>query len=157
MPHPQTEFGDFLSCLGYNCSFTVKNGVVTQVTFRLSTVEKRPATDASGLKLETLGGATLSFSITTKQSKEAGGVTIGGSSLTLPATVQTMSVNLGGQTQLSDDSTAGFVTLDGTNLTFDPTAPVGAVAKVGIKQSGGTKALVITKETADTIVIGYRG
>jgi len=35
-------------------------------------------------------------------------------------------------------------------------APVGATAKLGIKQSGGTKALVITKKTADTVVILYQ-
>ena len=40
---------------------------------------------------------------------------------------------------------------------LSPNASVGATAKIGIKQSGGTKALVITKKTADTIVIMYQG
>ena len=36
-------------------------------------------------------------------------------------------------------------------------ACVGATAKLGIKQSGKTMALAITKKTADTLVIMYRG
>ncbi len=155
--YPKTDFGKLLSCLGYNCSFTVKNGSVTEIVFRLSTVEKRPATDVSALNMALLGDIKLSFSITTKQSKEAGGVTPGGTSLTLSAKVTQLSLELGGQAQLSQDSTSDFVQLNGSSLVLNTDAAVGATAKIGIKQSGGTKALVITKKTVDTIVIIYQG
>ena len=95
-------------------------------------------------------------SITTKQSKEAGGVTPGGATLTLSASITRLTVNLGGGAQLSQDSTAGFAQLDGNDLVLDANAAVGATAKIGIKQSDGTKALLITKKTADTIVIVYQ-
>lgn len=157
MACPNTDFGKLLTCLGYNCSFTVKNGNVTEIVFRLSTVEKKPATDVSALHMHILGGIKLSFSITTKQSKEAGGVTPGGTSLTLSSDITGLSLNLGGQSQLSQDSTTGFAQLDGNELVFSADAAVGATAKIGIKQSAGTKALVITKKTADTIVIMYQG
>ncbi len=157
MAYPESDFGKLLSCLGYNCSFTVKNGSVTQILLRLSTVEKRPATDLSGLDMQMLDGIELSFSITTKQSKEAGGVTPGGTSLTLPGDITRISVELGGQAQLSRDSTEGFAQLDGNMLEISAEAAVGASAKIGIKQSGSTKALVITKKTADTVVIMYQG
>ena len=42
-------------------------------------------------------------------------------------------------------------------ITIVVLAAVGAIAKIGIKQSDGTKALIITKKTADTIVIMYQG
>ena len=74
----------------------------------------------------------------------------------LSAAVTRLSVELGGQAQLSKDSTEGFVQLENNALIFDENAPVGATAKLGIKQSGGIKALVITKNTADTVVILYQ-
>lgn len=75
----------------------------------------------------------------------------------MSTSVAQLSVDLGGQAQLSNDSTEGFATLDGKTLTLYSDAEVGATAKIGIKQSGGTKALIITKKTADTIVIMYQG
>lgn len=157
MAHPKSSFGKLLSCLGYNCSFTVKNGSVTEITLRMSTVEKKPSTDISALDGAMLGNIKLSFSITTKQSKEAGSVTPNGTSLTLSSAVTQLFVDLGGQAQLSSDSTNNFVKPDGNKLVLSPDAPVGATAKIGIKQSGDTKALVITKKTADTVVLMYQG
>jgi len=154
---PETNFGKLLTCLGYNCSFTVKGGSVTEIVFRLSTVEKRPVTDVSALSMDLLDGIRLFFSITTKQSKEAGGVTPGGASLTLSAEVTQLSLDLGGQMQISQDSTAGFAQLDGNHLVLSKDAAAGATAKIGIKYNGGTKALVITKKNADTVTILYQG
>lgn len=157
MAYPKSSFGKLLSCLGYNCSFTVKSGTVTEIVLRMSTVEKKPSTDVSALDMTTLDGIKLSFSITTKQSKEAGSVTPDGTSLTLSSAVAQLSLDLGGQAQLSSDSTNGFVTLSGSNLILSPDAAVGATAKIGIKQSDGNKTLVITKKTTDTVVITYKG
>jgi len=157
MEYPQTAFGKLLTCLGYNCSFSVKNGAVSQIVLRMSTVEKRPSTDASALDAQMLDGITLSFSITTKQSREAGGVTPTGTTLILPIALTQLSLDLGGQTQVGKDATAGFVQLDGNTLVLLPKAGVGATAKIGIKQAGGTKALVVTKKTADTVELMYQG
>ncbi|MBR3836978.1 MAG: hypothetical protein IKJ74_02420 [Clostridia bacterium] len=154
---PQTPFGRLVSALGFNSSFTVQNGVVTEVTLRLSTVEKKPKVDISALTADLLGGIKLSFAITAKQSKEAGAVTPTGTSLTLSATVTELGIHLGGQAQLSADSTQGFITLEGSRLILSSSAAVGATAKIGIKQSGGTKALILTKKTAETVEIQYRG
>ncbi len=154
---PEGKFKTLLSCLGYNCSFTVKNGEVCEIVFRMSTVEKKPASDVSKLDQQFLGDIKLSFSLTSKQSKEAGGVTPGGTSLTLSSTITKLFLHLGQGAQVKDDSTEGFVILDGNALTFSSDAPIGATAKIGIKQSGGTKALLITKKTKDTITIKYQG
>lgn len=156
MEYTKTDFGRLISCLGYNCSFTVKNGTVAEITLRLSTVEKKPSADISALDEAMLGGIKLTFSITTKQSKEAGGVTPPGTGITISSTVVQLSLDLGGQIQLSKDSTAGFVQLDGNTLVFDPEAAVGASARIRIKQQEGSRALVMTKKTADTIAILYR-
>ena len=124
---------------------------------RLSTVEKRPDTDVSALDASILDGIKLSFSITTKQSKDAGGETPVNTSLILPSAITQFSLDAGGQSQLSKDSTDGFVQLDGTVLEISSDAAVGAAARIGIKQAGGTKTLVIVKKTADTIVVTYQG
>lgn len=157
MAYPATDFGQMLSALGYNCSFTIQNGIVTDITLRMSSVAQKPATNASALKASMLSGVDLTFSITTKQSKEAGGVTPGGTSLTLSATITQFTLDLGGSAQLSQDSTPGFVQLNGNALLLDANAPVGATAKIGVKQSDSTIALLITKKTADTIMIAYQG
>lgn len=154
---PEGDFGKLLTVLSYNCSFTVKNGVVAAVTVRPSTVEKKPAVDISALTADFLGDIPLTFAITTKQSKTAGGVTPGGTTVTMSTTVQTLTLDLGGQFQFSDSSTQGFATLDGNMLTFDSNAAVGSSVRIGIKQSGGTlKTLSILKKSETTYVFSYK-
>lgn len=58
---------------------------------------------------------------------------------------------------MSEDSADGFVMLDGKELTIYTNAEIGSVAKIGIKQSDGMKALVITKKSEQTIVFTYQG
>jgi len=155
-PIPQNDMGKIIAALGYNCSFTVQSGKITHITLRPSTVEKKPNSNVSALSKSLLGDIALSFSVTTKQSKEAGGVSISGSSLTLSSTIASLSLDVSGQIQLSEDSTADFVTLENKVLKFSPNAAVGATAKIGIKASGGKISLAITKKTDDTLVIAYQ-
>ena len=156
MAYPQTDFGKLLSALGYNCSFTVENGAVSEIVFRLSTVEKKPATDVSALHKTMLDGIKLSFSITTKQSAEAGSVTPVCTSLTLSSDITRLSLTLGGPAQISRDSTPGFAQLEGSSLMLSADAAVGAAAKISIAQAANTRVLVITKKTANTVVITYQ-
>ncbi len=156
LPYPETPFGALLDGLGYNCSFTVQNGRVTEIIFRLSTVEKKPHTDATKFTSDLLSGIRLSFGITAKQSKEAGGVTPSGTSLTLPSCVTELSLILSGQAQLSGDSDRNFARLEGTRLTLSPDAAVGASAKIGIKQSDGNKVLIVTKKEQNSFTILYQ-
>lgn len=154
---PEGDFSKLLSALSYNCSFTVSKGVVTGVTIRPSTVSKKPSVDISALTADFLDEIPLTFALTTKQSKEAGGVTPGGTSVTLSATVNILRLDLGSQFQVSDSSTQGFATLDGNVLTFDPDAAVGASLRIGIKQSGGVlKTLTIVKKTENTYVFSFK-
>lgn len=155
-PLPQGAVGDLIRILGYNCSFTLKDGRVTEIVLRLSTVEKKPETDLTGLDLAGLGDPKLSFSVTTKQSKEAGGVTPTGTRMILPTSVRALEAELGGPVKPSEDSTKGFVKLENGVLTLSPAAKVGAVATLGIKTSAGKRTLVITKKTAQTVVITYQ-
>ena len=157
MDAPGGEFGTLLSALGHNCAFTVTDGAITGITLRPSTVARKPATDASALTADLLGSIPLTFAITTKQSKTAGGVTPGGTSVTVSASLTALQLELGGQPQLSQESTEGFASLDGTVLTLRKDAAVGAAAMIGIKQADGSRrTLHIAKKTAETLVITYR-
>ena len=154
---PEGDFGKLLSALSFNCSFLVENGAVSALTFRPSTVERKLSVDMSVLDAQFLKDIPLTFAITMKQSKEAGGVTPGGTSVTLSSSVTTLRLDLGGQYKLSQTDGPSLGSLDGSVLTIDPSAPVGAVLRIGIRQSGGDlRTLTITKKTADTLVFTYK-
>ncbi len=157
MAYPQTNFGKLLNALEFGCSFTAQGGEVKEIILRPSTVEKKPSVNVSALTKKLLGDVSLTFGITVKQSKEAGGITPGGTSVTVSASITQLNLDLGGQTKLGEDSTEDFVSLDGKILRINPNAAVGATAKLGIKQGGGNKALIITKKTNDTIIFKYQG
>ena len=153
---PDGDFKTLLSNLSLNCSFMVKGRIVTAVTIRPSTVERKKAVDISVLTADFLDSIPVTFAITTKQSKTAGGVTPGGTTVTLSASITKLNLDLGGQFQMSDSSTQGFATLDGKVLTLDPNAAVGATVRIGIKQSGSSlRTLTIQKKTDKTIVFTY--
>lgn len=154
---PNDDFGTFITALGYNCSFTVSVGKVSAVTLRPSTVERKPSMDLSALTAEFLADIPVTFAIVTKQSKEAGGVTPGGTTVTISATLESLSLDLGSQFQLSDGSSQSFVQIDGNKLTFSKEAAVGSSARIGIKLSGGVrKTLVIIKNTENTYIFSYK-
>lgn len=154
---PSGDFGTLLGALSYNCSFTVKNGVVSAITIRPSTVTRKPSVDISNLTAEFLDGIPVTFAITTKQSKEAGGVTPGGTTVTISSSLQTLTLDLGGQYQVGSGSTEGFASVTGNTVTFDPEAAVGSSLQLGIKVSSGSlRVLAITKKSATTYVFSYK-
>ena len=154
---PGDDFGTLVKVLGYNCSFTVNGGKVSAVTIRPSTVERQPAVDVSKLTAAFLGNIPVTFAITTKQSKKAGGVTPGGTTVTISATLNELTVDLGGQYQIGNGSTPGFATINGNKLTLDPKADVGSSLQIGINMSGGIrKILTVTKKTENTFIFSFK-
>ena len=157
IPMPGDDFGTLVKVLGYNCSFTVNGGKVSAVTIRPSTVERQPAVDVSKLTAAFLGNIPVTFAITTKQSKKAGGVTPGGTTVTISATLNELTVDLGGQYQIGNGSTPGFATINGNKLTLDPKADVGSSLQIGINMSGGIrKILTVTKKTENTFIFSFK-
>lgn len=154
---PEGDFGKLVSALSFNCSFTIQNRVVTSIVIRPSTVERKPSVDISALDASFLEDIPLTFAITTKQSKETGGVTPGGTAVTLSATIQTMRLDLGGQSKLDSSGDPLLGSLDGSVLKINPEAPIGSSLRIGIKQAGGDlRTLTIVKKTAGTLVFSYK-
>ena len=154
---PNDDFGSLVKVLGYNCSFTISGGSVSAITIRPSTVAKKPSMDVSKLTASFLKNIPVTFAITTKQSLAAGGVTPAGTTVTLSATLNSITIDLGGQYQVGDNSTKGFVSISGNTLTFDPESKIGSSVQLGINLSGGIRRiLIITKQTDSTYVFSYK-
>lgn len=157
IPLPDNSFGSLIKLLSYNCSFTINGGVISAVTIRPSTVEKMPNVDLSKLTADFLGDIPITFAVTTKQSKEAGGLTPTGTSVTISATLTDLTIDFGGQYQVNSSSTAGFAAISGNTLTFNPDAALGSSLQIGINVTGGTRRiLTITKKTDSTYVFSYK-
>lgn len=153
---PDGDLGKIISALDYNCSFTVDKGIVTSITVRPSAMSKKTDTDVSLLTSDLLRGIPLTFAVTTKQNKTDGGATLGGTSVSLLATLDGFALDLDGQPQLNDKSTHGFVTLRGTGISVHSGASVGSVAILTVKQTdGGLCTLKITKQTNEILLITY--
>lgn len=157
VPMPGDDFGTLVKTLSFNCSFTINGGRVSAVTIRPSTVERQPAVDVSKLTADFLGDIPVTFAITTKQSKDAGGVTPGGTTVTISATLNELTIDLGGQYQIGSGSTPGFATINGNKLTLDSKATLGSSLQIGINMSGGVrKILTVTKKTENTFVFSFK-
>lgn len=149
-------FSLLVNSLGINCSVTVQKGRLKEVILRPSTVSQKPSADVSALTAQLLGDAAVTFSVNTKQSKTAGGVTPGGTTVTVSASVTRLRLDLGGQAQLSSDGTAGMATLEQGYLTLDPDTKPGDYVQLGIRQEDGTASLRIIRKTADTWTFAYQ-
>ncbi|MBQ3866190.1 MAG: hypothetical protein II776_04755, partial [Clostridia bacterium] len=152
----QGRFKKLLSCLGFGCSFTVAGGRVTAVTFRPSSVSKKPVTDASRLTAEDLAGVSLTLGINLKKSKAGGGATPDGSGVTFSGSVTDFTLDLGGSPAADAGNTPGFLTLDGNALIIDRNAAKGAAGKIGVRnQDGGRRVLTFTKRGNGTVTVNY--
>lgn len=156
LPLQADGFSLLVNSLGINCSVTVEKGRVKEVILRPSTVSQKASTDVSALTAQLLDDAAVTFSVNTKQSKTAGGVTPGGTIVTVSASVTRLRLDLGGQAQLSSDGTAGMATLEKGYLTLNPDTKPGDYVQLGIRQEDGTASLRIIRKTADTWVFAYQ-
>lgn len=154
---PEGDFGKLVSTLSFNCSFTVCDGAVTAVIIRPSTVTRKPSVDISALGADFFQDIPLTFSITSKQSKTAGGVTPGGTSVTISSSIKTLQLDLGGQYKQDSTGDSTLGTLDGSLFTIHADAPVGSSLRIGIRQSNNRlTTLTIIKKTADTLILSYK-
>lgn len=152
----EKRFVKLITSLGFSCSFTVKDGKVSEVILRPSTVAQKPITDNSAMKFADYGNIKLSLEIATKQSKLAGGVTPGNTTVIISSTVPSIALNLDGVMVADKGNTAGFVTMSSGKATFDADAAVNATAKIGVKTADGYRTFTFTKTSADKITVVYK-
>lgn len=133
------SFIDYLINLGYNSSFTVNNGKLTDMTIRFSSNESKLRNNTIALTDESFAGLNLTLHANnTSNSNAAGGIAKDGATVELSSTITSYTVNLDGDIVMGDTTNAKFVKLNGTKITVDPSVEAGATAIIGSKNSNGT-------------------
>ncbi len=133
------SFIDYLTNLGYNSSFTVNNGKLTDMTIRFSSNESKLRNNTIALTDKSFAGLNLTLHANnTSNSNAAGGIAKDGATVELSSTITSYTVNLDGDIVMGDTTNAKFVRLNGTKITVNPSVEAGATAIIGSENSNGT-------------------
>ncbi len=157
------DFIAYLANLGYNSSFTVANGKITDITIRFSSNESKLCNNVIALTDKSFAGLNLMLHANnTANSNAAGGVAKDGATVELSSAVTSYTVNLDGDIVMVDTTNADFVKLNGTKITVDPSVKAGTAAIIGSANpngtyrtmtfvNGGDGTYTITYNTANTL------
>ncbi len=133
------SFISYLTNLGYNSSFTVNNGKLTDATIRFSSNESKLRNNTIALTDKSFTGLNLTLHANnTSNSNAAGGIAKDGATIELSSTITFYTVNLDGDIVMGDTTNARFVKLNGTKITVDPSVEAGATAMIGSENANGT-------------------
>ena len=133
------SFISYLTNLGYNSSFTVNNGKLTDATIRFSSNESKLRNNTIALTDKSFTGLNLTLHANnTSNSNAAGGIAKDGATIELSSTITSYTVNLDGNIVMGDTTNARFVKLNGTKITVDPSVEAGATAIIGSENANGT-------------------
>lgn len=133
------SFISYLTNLGYNSSFTVNKGKLTDITIRFSSNESKLRNNTIALTDKSFAGLNLTLHANnTSNSNIAGGIAKDGATVELSSTVTSYTVSLDGDIVMGDTTNAKFVKLNGTKLTVNPSVEAGATAIIGSVNSNGT-------------------
>ncbi len=134
------DFIAFVEALGVNSSFTLnRNNAVTAVYVRFSSNASLPDKNTVEFTADSFGSVVPTIAANATSGSN-GNASIDGSTITMNDTVTTFTADLGsGATIVMGDTTdTGFVTVSGSTVTVDPTAPAGATAVIGVSDGSGT-------------------
>ena len=133
-----SDFIAFVTALGVNGSFTLnRNNAVTAAYVRFSSNASLPDKNTVELTADTFGTITPTIAANATSGSN-GNASIDGSTITMNDTVTTFTADLSGDIVMGDTTDAGFVTVSGTTVTVDPSAPAGATAVIGASDGSGT-------------------
>ncbi|MDE7364474.1 MAG: hypothetical protein K2N27_06265 [Ruminococcus sp.] len=151
------SFIAYLTNLGYNSSFIVNNGKLTDMTIRFSSNDNKLRNNTVALTSESFAGRTLTLHANnTSNSNAAGGIAKDGATVELSSTITSYIVNLDGDIVMGDTTNAKFIKLNGTKITVNPSVEAGATAIIGSKNSNGTyRTMTFTNGGDGTYTITY--
>ena len=130
------NLSSIIQTLTANCSFTVRSGKITAITLRPPTSTKKNTSDLSSLTADILSNAKLTIAITTRQSKTEGSITPSESSLILSPTLTSFDVDVDGTPELYKNNN-DLITLNGSTVTINKSAPAGSEAQIIVRLSDG--------------------
>ncbi|MCM1315818.1 MAG: dockerin type I domain-containing protein [Alistipes senegalensis] len=151
------SFIAYLTNLGYNSSFTVNNGKLTDMTIRFSSNDSKLRNNTVALTSESFSGRNLTLHANnTSNSNTAGGIAKDGATIELSGTITSYTVNLDGDIVMGDTTNAKFVKLNGTKITVNPSVEAGATAIIGSENSNGTfRTMTFVNSGDGTYTITY--
>ncbi|MDE6677899.1 MAG: hypothetical protein K2K02_02560, partial [Ruminococcus sp.] len=134
-----SSFISYLTNLGYNSSFTVNKGKITDITIRFSSNEQKLRNNTIALTDKSFKGINLTLHANnTSNSNSAGGIAKDGATIEMSSSVTSYTVNLDGDIVMGDSTDINFVKLSGTKVTVNTSVGAGATAVIGSANADGT-------------------
>ena len=137
-PAEDEAFLAFIDGLGYNSSITISNQIITDAVIRFPSNAKKPSINASVLTAASFENVGLTLHASKNQSAAAGGVAQNGGTVTMSSSITSFDLNLDGTLVMGDSTVDGYVTLNGSTVTFNPYAGAGATAIIGTANTDGS-------------------
>lgn len=138
-PDNDASFINYLNNLGFNSSFTVSNGKMTAAIIRFSSNAKKSNNNTVALTKESFSNMTLTIHANnTQNSAAAGGIASDNSTVVLSDTITSFNANLDGTILKGGSTDNDFLKLNGSTVTINPKASVGATTIIGSANSDGT-------------------
>ena len=142
----------YLQNLGYNSSFSVSSGTVTDAVIRFSSNGKKPENNTVALTAAAFPNG-LTLHANNKNSNAAGGLAVDGATVILSDTVTGFSVDLDGTPEGTDNA---FVSRNGNSVTVNTAAEAGSTAIIGSRNTDGTyRTLTFVMGANNTYTVTY--
>ena len=155
LPAADGGFSLLMKNLFPGCSLTVTKGTVSAVTLRPAAAGRKTGTVA--LPAEMLEKLRVTVKVVTRQSSQEGKRTEDGASVVLSARLARFTLDLGGELRAGSGNTPHFLSLNGTQVTLNPSAAAGSAAVVGARNPDGTwKTMTFTKQDERNVLLQYR-
>ncbi len=151
-----SDFVAFVSALGINSTFKLdRNNNIIETVIRFSSNASLPDKNVVEFDKDAFGTITPTIAANATTGSN-GNASIDASTITMNDTVTTFTADLGGDIVMGDSTDAKFVTVSGTTVTIDPTAPTGATAVIGTSDGSGTyRTMTIVNGGDGTYKITY--
>lgn len=141
-------FAKMLSALCAPCTVKISGGAVTGIVIRpKATTQGGQVSDLSGLKYADFGTAEITFAVSLASSSAAGGASVDGASVIMSASVEEMTLDLGGQIIADEGNADAFMTLKDGKLTINAYAASGSVCRFYVNYGGKIRTLTFTMKT----------
>lgn len=159
-----SDFIAFVEALGVNSSFTVSSkGAISAVYIRFSSNASLPSKNIVDFTSASFGTVTPTIAANATSGSN-GNASLNNSTIIMSDTVTNFNADLGGTIETGDSTDNGFVKVNGTAVTVDPTVKTGTTAVIGVDDgkgtyrtmtfvNGGDGTYTITYNTANTLTL----
>ncbi len=140
----KNTYADFIrlvESLGVNSTFKLdRNNNITEVNVVFSSVKALIDKNIVDYTNDSFGSITptIAANVEGVTASNKGGSSLDGASISVSADLTTFTAGLEGTPVLGDETVTGFVKLNGTTVTVDPSVEAGATSIIGVENGDGT-------------------